>query len=941
MNRLFKMLKAKASHPGKKGMKNSVISIVILLEIIALLIVGTFAWVETVSSIKITNEANTVGRIKNDTKYTDMMIGGESGTINLLDYFEPSGDMHLAPASSADGKTLYFPKANIGSNVIYRKGNVNDKNTTYLSASFRLRADTNADFFFWKDTGHDISVDNNIRVSVTAYTEGENPEGTYDPKSGKLISNTKIYANNASTTAVVNSTSGATGATTVEKFTDHQKGKSSTARLFAVGANETKYVTINVWLQKQSGNSDLTSNMSVSQAINNLGITSSLTPRHVTLLPTPTWDQSGVDETFYAWCWGATNGDASRLYKLELDDNEHYGFDYNGTYQNTLFIRSGNANLTKEYLEANNGEHWNDNTIWNVTENTSIPNDPVDPTFIIETINGSTLSGDDKYDPSNKKNISDWDTNPNGRPKKSTGSWHDPATVKVALCTGQGGENPWGTLEATSYVGSTTSTHVIESTNPDSQKHKDTIHAWPGKKLQLKATAKTNYAFVGWYLDADGTTPASGTYTDATYTPNAPSTASEITYYAKFKETRTFTINRMVDGNLNSTVAAGTITVNDNSTTSTGRSKTVTVDKGASVTFSAAAERGYTLEGIYTASSYGTLKYGPNDGNGNPVPSDYPEEASIKLNNNTTYYARFTTNKHKVNLRTIGSTGSTVQYGSETASTSVTKTDVKYNSSVTINANPAAGYEFVGWYTNPSGTGTAESTDASYSFTLGDADVTYYAKFDIADYYLTGYINGADESGTTHHFSHNGNGVFTYTYTFTGGSDQWVTVYDGTNAYHPGTNGAGSGTAANTSLTDTTPAGPNGNKWKIPAPKGTTVTITWDSGTKKLSWTLNSRELYLKPNSKWTQSSARFAAYVYGNGEAWYSMTSAGSGYYKVTVPASYPNIIFVRMNGSTSTNNWNNKWNQTGDLTIPSDKNCFTVPDGDWDGSTTTWSLY
>ena len=909
MNGLKKLAKG---FKGKNKTKNLIISIVILIEVISLLTVATFAWVETVSSIKITNETNTVGTIKNDTKYTDMMIGGEGGTIDLLDYFEPSGDMHLAPASSADGKNLYFPKANIGSNVIYRKGNVSDKNTTYLSASFRLKADTNADFFFTATPA--ISVSNDIRVSVTAYTEGENPEGTFDPESGKLISNTKIYANNDSTTAVVNSTSGATGATTVEAFSDHQKGAKSEKRLFAVGANETKYVTINVWLQKSTeNNDDITTNMSVAKAINNLGITSSLTPRHVTLLPTDEW--SSNSPTYYAWCWEAPGNSKSRLYKLEWNsEEEHYTFDYNGTYKKTTFVRAVPGCTVQEgeydswpFTLSTNSNDKNNNKYWNQTVDTSIPNDPVDPTYIIETINGGTDS-------------------------KSTGSWHDPATVKVALCTGQGGENPWGTLEATSYVGVATTSHEIESTDPNSQKHKDTVHAWPGKILQLKATAKSGYAFVGWYLDAAGTTPAptvnSTANTASIYKPNAPSTASEITYYAKFKETRTLTILRTVDGNQASSVAAGKITVNGSSTTNTGTSKSVTVDKGASVSFSATAATGYTFQGFYTTKDGNTTASSPVTLNGD--------------NPTTTYYARFTTNTHTVQLNRIGTTGnSTVQYGNETAAASVTKTDVKYNSSVTIKANPAAGYEFVGWYTNSSGTGTAASTNASYTFTLGDADVTYYAKFDIADYYLTGYINGADESGTTHHFSHNGNGVFTYTYTFTGGSDQWVTVYDGTNAYHPGTNGAGSGTAANTSLTDKTPAGPSGNKWKIPAPKGTTVTITWDSGTKKLSWTLNSRELYLKPNSNWTQSSARFAAYVYGNGEAWYSMTSAGSGYYKVTVPASYPNIIFVRMNGSTSTNNWSNKWNQTGDLTIPSDKNCFTVPDGVWDGSTTTWSLY
>lgn len=891
MNKLFKKLKAKASHPGKKGMKNSVISIVILLEIIALLIVGTFAWVETVSSIKITNETNTVGTIKDDTKYTDMMIGGESGTIDLLDYFEPSGDMHLAPASSADGKNLYFPKANIGSNVIYRKGNVSDKNTTYLSASFRLKADTNADFFFWKDSTHNISVDDSIRVSVTAYTEGENPEGTFDPTSGKLISNTKIYANNASTTEVVNSTSGATGATTVEKFSDHVKGKSSTARLFAVGANETKYVTINVWLQKQTSNSDLTSNMSIAQAINNLGITSSLTPRHVTLLPTPTWDSNGA--TFYAWCWTPNSNQKSRLYKLELNsEEEHYTFDYNGTYTKTTFVRAvpGCTVQPGEYdswpftLSTNSSDHDN-SKYWNQTVDTSIPNDPVDPTYIIKTINGGTDS-------------------------KSTGEWKDPATVKVAYVTDQ--DSDWGTLTATSYIGSATSSHVIESTNPDSQKHKDTVHAWPGKILQLKATAKTNYAFVGWYLDAAGTTPAttvnSTAYTATTYKPNAPSTASEITYYAMFKETRTLTILRTVDGNLNSTVAAGTMTVNGSSTTTTGTTKTVTVDKGDSVTFSAAAEPGYTLEGIYTASSDGTLKYGPNDGYGNPVPSDYPNAASIELNNNTTYYARFTTNTHTVNLNTIGSTGSTVQYGNETASTSVTKTGVKYNTSVTIKANPAAGYEFVGWYTNSSGTGTAASTDASYSFTLGDADVTYYAKFKAVNIYLTGWINGAavTTGETALKFSSSGNAnEYTLNYTFTGnqGGYQYVTIYDGANVYHPATHESGSGVAADLTKTDT---GPNNDpKWKVNATSHDVVTFTWNNSTKTLSWSITKYYYFDCSSCSWFKNDGCVPAVSYNYG-AYQPATLVSGSLYRVAIPESVTTFSLARHNSSGDYNAFN-----------------------------------
>ena len=101
--------------------------------------------------------------------------------------------------------------------------------------------------------------------------------------------------------------------------------------------------------------------------------------------------------------------------------------------------------------------------------------------------------------------------------------------------------------------------------------------------------------------------------------------------------------------------------------------------------------------------------------------------------------------------------------------------------------------------------------------------------------------------------------------------------------------------------------------------------------------------LYMKPNSNWTKDGARFAAYFFGNGEKWVSMTDTdGDGLYEVAVPSGYPKVIFCRMNGSTTANNWNNKWNQTGDLTIPTDgKNCFTVPSGSWDGATTGWGTY
>ncbi|MBQ9762507.1 MAG: type I pullulanase, partial [Oscillospiraceae bacterium] len=101
--------------------------------------------------------------------------------------------------------------------------------------------------------------------------------------------------------------------------------------------------------------------------------------------------------------------------------------------------------------------------------------------------------------------------------------------------------------------------------------------------------------------------------------------------------------------------------------------------------------------------------------------------------------------------------------------------------------------------------------------------------------------------------------------------------------------------------------------------------------------------LYMKPNSEWLSDGARFAAYFFGNGDTWVSMSdSDGDGYYEAAVPSGYPSVIFCRMNGSTTANNWDNKWNQTADLTIPTDgKNCCTLTAGVWNDDTASWGTY
>ncbi len=103
-------------------------------------------------------------------------------------------------------------------------------------------------------------------------------------------------------------------------------------------------------------------------------------------------------------------------------------------------------------------------------------------------------------------------------------------------------------------------------------------------------------------------------------------------------------------------------------------------------------------------------------------------------------------------------------------------------------------------------------------------------------------------------------------------------------------------------------------------------------------------QVYLKPNENWLQGSARFAVYFWNDsGSAWLDVTDTdGDGYFEVTLPAGYSSLIFCRMNPDAKENNWDNRWNKTGDLTIPADgSNCFTVPEGSWDGAAEGWSTY
>lgn len=105
-----------------------------------------------------------------------------------------------------------------------------------------------------------------------------------------------------------------------------------------------------------------------------------------------------------------------------------------------------------------------------------------------------------------------------------------------------------------------------------------------------------------------------------------------------------------------------------------------------------------------------------------------------------------------------------------------------------------------------------------------------------------------------------------------------------------------------------------------------TVTVTSQSGTVD--------KVYLVPNSNWTQSNATFEAYMWnGSVNNFVVMTKDGDKYVADCDRSKYTNIIFLRCNPSGTANSWSNEWNRVAQQTIPTDKDTFTIDDGQWGG--------
>lgn len=104
--------------------------------------------------------------------------------------------------------------------------------------------------------------------------------------------------------------------------------------------------------------------------------------------------------------------------------------------------------------------------------------------------------------------------------------------------------------------------------------------------------------------------------------------------------------------------------------------------------------------------------------------------------------------------------------------------------------------------------------------------------------------------------------------------------------------------------------------------------------------------IYLRPGSNWMKLddfsvAPRFAVYFSDGGanNEWVDMAvaDAGNHVFSAVVPTTheYNLLIFCRMNGSTTENNWSNRYNQSKDVTSIGASKLFVVQDESWDTAT------
>ena len=78
-------------------------------------------------------------------------------------------------------------------------------------------------------------------------------------------------------------------------------------------------------------------------------------------------------------------------------------------------------------------------------------------------------------------------------------------------------------------------------------------------------------------------------------------------------------------------------------------------------------------------------------------------------------------------------------------------------------------------------------------------------------------------------------------------------------------------------------------------------------------------KMYLVPSAQWKEAGARYAAYFFEGTTSfvWVNLRYSAENLYSVEIPQGYSQVIFCRMNGASTENSWDNRWNQSENLDV------------------------
>ncbi len=775
----------------KKSRYGWLLSLVALVEVAMILLVSTYAWVETISSIRISN-SDKIGKIDTYT-YTDVLVGSGSEynqQIDLSQYFRASGNVHMASASSADGQNFFFPQvAKTGGSAFdsrYRRGGINDKNTNYISFSFRVKSiGKNTDFYFQTvpefKIGDTVLNQNQVRIALTVANEnGTSPS-------------TKIYSNKQrdSENVVANTNGTKSQSININSFSDFVfKGESETTNqpLFSVDYNKTKLVTLTAWLQDPEPSEDYSGK---SLTTNNFSIVTGVTKKTIKFIdrtsaynsPTAkkdTW-QWVSNDSIDMWVKTAndsyhrmepvTNGTSSKVTEWtvqiapdDLGDYNNYMYFYrslksisgnpdsDAKYENYWMGKLSDASFQGAYTFTAYGnivpEHsklgygtWKDVCLINLrSENSSVLTNPSDAPssatqVTLKTKNNTSVvpmnynEGYWKAYIPNDENSKELTFEFLGKSINAPNRYEQNESKFHITSDTTGFWEPAATVQvkvASGYESMGTvsvSGGVVNATE---------VRVTAGTEVDLIATPAEGYAFEGWYKDSQIYSPNS----TAQYIADKKSETVE--FVAKFQ------YNVRVNAKTYDEIDYSTGKITGNGTVNTLGGKVqinerTPIDKD---NLSVLSGGSVTLNAVQTADQAKDYEFmGWYHKDGSKISNDESQRQTTltitNLNKPIDYYAHFNVKTFSVEAYGQEGKGNAEFYinSNNKASGAYIKINAKNTETVTYNAVAADsdGYEFVGWYKDKA-LSNFHTDQPEFTVNKNDALKKYYAKFELKKY---------------------------------------------------------------------------------------------------------------------------------------------------------------------------------------------------------------